>query len=671
LTTTPTAPVAIAVARPAPGGGRLGPWVARLVVLGLCTLHTWAAVVASGGPAEVSSEWPLAIHDHPIYYHCMRTTPEFLRRGGTTAGYDPSFMAGYAKSMWFPQSSTFFDVVGLLGRRWPTAPLQKWTVLVATAALPWLATFAAAAWRLRASATAWGLALLLTYVWTDGGGAGFPLGYAGYGMVAYWLAVPMALLTSATIAGFLRRGGFRGWLAVVWLASLTWMVHITSPMLVGPSALAAYVAAIVEGRALGRPLPRLRHLGLWLALPIVAALNAFWWWPGWFLASTSDGTVAALANAEPVLTRLNEIATTGPPIQAVLAAGLLPGLVVLARRDRVASASLLGFAAAGFGWGYLAGASRALDVLQPGRHTYGFYAASALAAGIALGEVGRLARPGRGRLDLWILLGLGFVGLRFFGPELAATARYRLGFAGAPPFLSSRPTPRLRWILEQVRRHVPPGERLLYEEAGLDLPGVPDPYSGGRYSGLLPHLAGVEVIGGPYLKAALKTNFTQFGGGLLFGEADWDEASFRRHARLYRPAAILCWSPRAVAFCREHPELIDVLAEDRADLAAIDPRTGRPTIVPSVLVFGRVKGFEGDAIVGRARVAAKAGRLVVRGAVGDELDGRVVLRYHSVPHLRADPPVRLESVEFPDDPVPFIGFRPPPGAFAVELDLPP
>ena len=52
---------------------------------------------------------------------------------------------------------------------------------------------------------------------------------------------------------------------------------------------------------------------------------------------------------------------------------------------------------------------------------------------------------------------------------------------------------------------------------GVGLPGVPDPFQGGRFSGLLPERTGVEVIGGPYLHASLKTNFTQFGEGKLFG----------------------------------------------------------------------------------------------------------------------------------------------------------
>ena len=43
------------------------------------------------------------------------------------------------------------------------------------------------------------------------------------------------------------------------------------------------------------------------------------------------------------------------------------------------------------------------------------------------------------------------------------------------------------------------------------------------------------MIGGPYLHASLTTNFTQFGEGKLFGEADWDRDQFVRYARLYRP----------------------------------------------------------------------------------------------------------------------------------------
>jgi hypothetical protein len=218
------------------------------------------------------------------------------------------------------------------------------------------------------------------------------------------------------------------------------------------------------------------------------------------------------------------------------------------------------------------------------------------------------------------------------------------------PFLSSRPSPRLLWVVDRVRRHVKPGERLLYEEGGKDLPGVLDPFQRGRFSGLLPLRTRIELIGGPYLHAALTTNFTQFGEGKLFGRSDWDRDRFVRYARLYRPAAILCWSPRARSFCHAHPDLIEILDDEGS------------------LLIGRVVGFGGDTIRGEGKVEAAPGRIRVRD-LAPGLDGSVVLRYHSVPYLTTRPSVACEPEYLEEDPVPFIRLRPPPGIRDVELKL--
>jgi hypothetical protein len=208
----------------------------------------------------------------------------------------------------------------------------------------------------------------------------------------------------------------------------------------------------------------------------------------------------------------------------------------------------------------------------------------------------------------------------------------------------------LLWVVDRVRRYVKPGDRLLYEEGGMDVPGTRDPFQRGRFSGLLPHRTGAELLGGPYLHAALSTNFTQFGEGKLFGRADWDRDFFVRYARLYRPSAILCWSPHARAFCRANPDLIHILEDE-----------GR-------LIIGRVEGFGGDTIRGRARVEAVPGRLRVTGMVPD-LDGSVVLRYHFVPCLTTRSSVACEPVFLEQDPVPFIRLRPPPWMRDVELKM--
>src|SRR5262249_36492103 len=151
------------------------------------------------------------------------------------------------------------------------------------------------------------------------------------------------------------------------------------------------------------------------------------------------------------------------------------------------------------GWGYLAGAFAALDFLQPGRHTYAMFTGLALAGGVGLDELAlRLRASSRGldRFDRWVLAGAVLIAVRMVGVPLVGSIHARLG--DSEPCLSSQPSPRLKWVVDHVRRYVQPGERLLYEEGGFSLPGLADPFQRGRFSGLLPHLAKVEVIGGPY-----------------------------------------------------------------------------------------------------------------------------------------------------------------------------
>jgi hypothetical protein len=401
-------------------------------------------------------------------------------------------------------------------------------------------------------------------------------------------------------------------------------------------------------------------------------------------------TGPAFVHEEGLWTRLWQIPTIEPRAQVVLLCLCALGLIICRKKHPSAVTDIGAYAGLGFGWGYLAASWPALAFLQLGRHTYALYTAASVAGGLALAEVVRrlAARSRLAAIGAAVVLVVGFAYL--FAADLAELARLRVvgsrqieGEAGRPsanvprirvvktPFLSSKPSPRLRWVVDQIRAHVKPGERVLYEESGADLEGVPDPYQHGRYSGLLPYLTGVEVIGGPYLHAALKTNFTQFGEGSLFGRSDWDLDFLVRHAALYRPAAIVCWSPHAVAFCLAHPDLIEVEARDERLLPVFDTQTGRFYLRSSVLLFGRVRGFGGAAVFGEATMSAEPGRLRIASARAAELDGLVVLGYHFVPRLRSRPAVPLEPVRLEDDPVPFIGFRPPGGPFVVEMTFQP
>ncbi len=633
----------------------------------LCVLHGWAILIGMGGREGLANGWPIWRNDHPLYYHSALATRAFLADTGTTAGYDPAFMSGYPKSVVFPASSTLPElVVSLAGGDHPELAYKAY-VLASAAAVPWLMLLAAAWTGSGAGGACLAVGLYLIYVWTD-----FPINYASFGMLPYLLGVPLGLVATAAVAGYVDRGGFFRWLVAGLAASACVLVHLTTAMIVVPASAAMYLAGVVRDGRRGDRFPASRHVGVWLIPAIVLGLNAFWWVPGIPLASTKGYSGFAFDHHdEPVARRLAQIVTTEAPIECILLGLGLVGLVATLRRTPIAGVGLLAFAATGFFWGYLAAFFPGLSFLQPGRHTYALYTGMAVASGLGWSEACRRLRAGgRGGLDAWAALGIVLVGFRFYGAYLDERISARLGLpeamlnrafpdlrpvpsykAGAEPFLSSRPSDRLLWVVERVKRHVRPGDRLLYEEAGFAVPGEPDPFDGGRFSGLLPERCGVEVIGGPYLHASLTTNFTQFGEGKLCERADWDRDWFVAHARLYRPSAIVCWSRKARAFCKDNSDLVEVLDDD-----------GR-------VLIGRVAGSGGVTIRGEAGVEASPGRLVVR-EVKAGLDGLAVLRYHSVPSLRSVPEGAWEPVRIDGDPVPFIGVRPAAGPVELRMSFP-
>lgn len=641
----PTEPNVPEAARP----GRLGAVVAVVLTLALCAGHTAALWISMEGWQGLTNGQPLWRYDHPLYYHSTLVTREFLRQTWTTAGYDPAFMAGYPKSVIFPASSTLPEVVvALFGGNRPDFAYKVYVLLTASS-VPWLLALAGWLWRLGPGAVLAGVGVFLVYIWSD-----FPMNYAAYGMLPYLLAVPFGLLATGLFHRYAVGEGLRWWVASAAAMPLLMMVHFTVGLIVAPAALLIYLAAVARGRTKAGQVPgrgRWFHAAVWSIPLLVLAFNAFWWLPGVWLASTKGPSDFVFSHREGIARRLTQIATTEVAAELWLCVFGLPGLIVLWKKDRPGGLALGAYAAGGFAWGYLAGGFRALDFLQPGRHTFAFFTAMSLTAGLALARgLAWLRGLSRFRLDLLAAVPLLALFAWDNGPFLVERIRKEV-FANYP-FMASRPSPYLKWVMDHVRRHVRPGERLLYEESGFAMEGDPDPYQVGHYSGLLADQFGIELIGGPYLHASLTTNFTQFGEGMLFGVKNWDRDRFVRYARLYRPTTIVCWTRYARAFCYAYPDLIEVIEDSRP------------------VLIGRVKGFGGDAIEGRAEVEASPGRLrVSRTEAG--LDGWVVLRYHSVPCLRSDPPVAWEPVYLEDDPVPFIRLRPHPGPVTFELRLPP
>ena len=622
-----------------------------VIALGLALIGAQTSLVwnAMGGWSGLSNDWPILLADYGLHFPHGLASRAFLRESGFTAGYDPNFMAGMPMSVISGTSSTWTNLaIFLFGGARPAVAF-KVTIFLSVAVAPLLIGWASALFGARPAGVVWSVALFLIYFWTD-----FASQYVLYGMVSYFLAMPLALVAVATLVRYLEGGGPARWGWAALTCSLLWLVHVTSPLVVAPAGFLAYGLASTRSYRGWERITWRRHLGFAALAVVILVVNASWWLPGYWLRSTVGVTKFAFAHPESVFKRLGEIFTREAPIQAALLGLGTLGLVILGAVRPIAAVGLAGMVGAGFAWGYLAGVFRALDGLQPGRHTYACYSGLCVAGGLALGELlAWIKEVRRGRLDLWVVAALLLLGARIFGPSVVGTARNWVG--QAEPILSSRPPTIMVDLIARIKGHLKPGDRLLFEESGLALNGQADPFQRRHLSPILPATTGVEVLGGPYLHTPVNTNFTQFGEGRLFGAPDWGRDQFVRYARLYRPVAIACWSRHARDFCQRNPDLIQQIDDD------------------GTIFLGRVLGFEGATIRGQGRVEASFNRLVVRDAVPDA-DGLVVLRYHATPCLVADPPTPIEPIYLEADPVPFLGLRPASGQagpITIRLVLPP
>ncbi len=189
------------------------------------------------------------------------------------------------------------------------------------------------------------------------------------------------------------------------------------------------------------------HIAVFLIPVVVLAVNAFWWLPGIWLASTKGESGFVFAHLEGASGRLlNIVAGREARIEIILMALGIPGLVLLVRRDRAKGVALLGFCVAGLFWGYLAADFRALDFLQPGRHTYAFYSGLALAGGAALDELFRRLRvvsKGVDRFDRWVMAGAITSALLMFGLPVVRFGLLTTVGGGAVPVEPSVATPQL------------------------------------------------------------------------------------------------------------------------------------------------------------------------------------------------------------------------------------
>lgn len=604
-----------------------------LLFIAAFAMHCGTIYRSLGGWAGLTSPHPILKDDHPLYLHSAVVTKAFLKQSLSTAGYDPTFMAGYAKSAVFPASSTLPEVV--VAATTPVAPAEvayKFYVLASSILAPILVAWATGS-LLGSPAMGMGTAsLYLIYIWID-----FPSQYISFGMLPYFLSIPVALLCLAFCCKWLEQSRLRDWAAMTALLCLAILVHFTSLMVLGPAALAAWSTSKSRLK---------KALGGLSSFLIAALVNAFWWYPGVVMAATKgDSGFAFSHSGEGLLARLSKIAWNESPVQPFLWLGLAAGLPLALKVRKTQAAGLAGLALGGFFWGYGAGAFPGLDFLQPGRHTYAFYLAASAFTVYFIASLVEMTRRANRYSAVGLVFGITVICTRVFGPSVQAVTKAWANPATAP--LSSAVPPLYTAIYNALKLQVSSGERVLYEEGGQG----PDIYEGGRYSGVLARALGVEFIGGPYLHAALKTNVVQFGEGKLCGRPNWDMALLEQLRQRYGLGWVVAFSDHARTVIDANPDHFQVtLSQGPLRVARLIPQPiSAKAVGPRQPLSGGV-WVEGDVLAtpGGLRLGIKpnSGKTAV--------DRQVVLRYHWVPNLRVvgSRDVSIQPAESPEATLP-------------------
>jgi hypothetical protein len=199
--------------------------------------------------------------------------------------------------------------------------------------------------------------------------------------------------------------------------------------------------------------------------------------------------------------------------------------------------------------------------------------------------------------------------------------------------------------VEWINKETPTEARVLFEESGDETGFI---YDGIYLSSFIPHWTGRELIGGPVNLYNDRHHFAEFHSGKLLKKdiQTFSDDEIRNYFRLYNIGAVVAFHPASIQRLQSVPGLI-----------SLDRRVGP---IHLMKVNQPLTWF----LQGEGRIKAGLNRLELSEIKGKE----IVLKYHWIEGLSANPPARIVPVKIYDDPISFIKIIEPPAALALRVD---
>lgn len=586
---------------------------------------------------ELLSPKPLNYIDSPFHQYQMEVARSLCAQH-RLVGYDPFFAAGHLGGVTFNASAKLPAlIVCALGAPEAVTPVYKVFSFAMGVLAPAALVLAGALLRFDIKATAILAVLAIVNWWT-----GPMRWYHTAGLVSYvavaWGAVPFGVALTRTC----RAPGTGRLLGVALAAALGALIH---PLFVPAAALLCAPLLLTELRG-RRDAATIAWVTL-VCICAVLALNGAW----------LHATLAApnLASAQPyqrdvdpwlVLNELRGAASTasgGSRLYLAILTGAVAAMFLSAGETRRRLGALVAAAALLMLWASVGAMHPGIAALQPNRFSAFAWLVAAVPAAWGAAALWHTMLTSRGARRAVAATGLAAMGtvvlfmLRDATLEVFAERAARHGVTH-PEVKGEGPlsTALVSWI----RTETDPSARIYFENSLARI------HDGAHMAGAYALQTGREFIGGPYPF----TDFASGWDGWAFGRPlkASDGAGLSRYLDLYNVKWILCHSEACRATMAGLP--------DAAQTATIGPVTAfTRRMAPSYFFAG--KGTVLERCINRIEVEAME---------ADE----VVLKYHWVPGLVAEPPVQIEKRSLLDDPRPFIAIAHPPKRFSLGVGKP-
>lgn len=618
----------------------------RLILVGIITCVHICGLTAIFSPASgIFNTQPLIDQDWGLHFHHLNSLAAFWHQDKITWGYNPFFMAGYPSNTIQDLSIKFFEWTALALSAASLSPVQwfKICAFLAMASVPWL-MYTAVSNLFFADKNKGFIAVLAAFFGTAYWWNSLPREMFFYGMIGFPAA---AYLSIWGIALFYRLALFPikiGLTHFAWLAFAAAAIplHVQSVITFLPPMLALLCVEkrLITGRLIA-----------WTAGAAALALfiNSAWLIPA--IQHRADDISATIVDQLPLFVGPSPFTFLldylGPRgfwtfRSSVLEKGFRLMLLILGTagawhlirtRERLIGVMLATAALVLFAVTYFGALSSLIKAWQPLRFKVPLDLILVVAASYYLSV--SLARGGSNQRFVGATVTFGLLAflLNLVQTESAGRLQLRSTFSAE-----------ISAIVEWINDETPANGRLLFEESGDESGFV---YDRTYLSSFLPYLTGRQLIGGPINLYNDRHHFAEFHSGKLFHKEPQAiaDSELRNYLRLYNIGAVVAFDPRSIQRLQTIPGLIRVEQP-------IGP-------VQLMKVNQPLSWF----LTGEGNVKAGYNRLELSELQGDEL----ILKYHWVDGLTAEPTVRMEPIHIADDPIPFIKLIHPPSALKLRI----